>query len=40
LVGHPAARRALGARAAAQAAAGLDPVRIGRQALEWLSGAT
>lgn len=40
LVADPAARGALGARAAAQTAAGLAPARIGRQALEWLSGAT
>jgi len=39
LVADPAERQALGARAAAQAAAGLDPERIGRQALAWLSGA-
>ena len=38
LIDDPAARRALGTRAAAAVAEGLDPARIGRQALAWLSG--
>jgi glycosyltransferase involved in cell wall biosynthesis len=38
LVADPAARQALGARAAAKAATDLAPGRIGRQALDWLSG--
>ena len=37
LIADPAACQALGARAAIETGAGLDPARVGRQALDWLS---